>query len=183
MRHLQPLHRVTIGRTREVRGPDALERGFVGLVIVAAMAFAVWFGVQQMHMTEAVEAVSLGSAAVGQEVVHYSVHGTWPAPGDSTIMAGNDKGNYVKGARLGPDGRITMQMRLGPIHADDFASGLGRRAVVTGALTLRPQLLGAPGSEAVVVWCGYAGPAGRTATLDVANKTTLPRRDLPPFCR
>lgn len=180
---MRPLHRVTIGRTREVRGPDSLERAIVGIIIAVAMTLAVGFGVHQMRMADAAEAVTLARGIEYDEVVARAVHGNWLSPPAAAGIARGTKGRYVRKTTVGGDGVITMQLML-DTHAWGVATRAeDRHAPIAGLLSFRPQLIGAPGYEGVTFACGYAKPPGRATSPRGDNHTTLQRRDLPPACR
>lgn len=184
MRRDQPLHRVTIGRTRGVRGPDALERGVVGVIIAIVMMLAVGYGVRQMRIGEVVEAVTLARGAQYDAVVYRAVHGAWPSPGHGAMAINAIEGKYVKQTRLGENGIITMRLVLGQPRLNGHAVQAGAANTAPGWLSFRPRLLGVPGYQTVTLLCGYATlPAGPTNMPSTANKTTLNKRDLPPMCR
>jgi hypothetical protein len=181
MRRRGHLHRVTIGRTREVRGPDAMERAAAGLIILVAMASAVGFGARHIRMVQSLDAVVLASATYYDSVVYRSVHGTWPSP-DPDILGGNFGGRYADNISLDPGGGITAELRLdAPVFAKRRGSTAGR-GQHRGLLSLRPERLGARDFPAFTLLCGYATPlaAGR---VQAASRTTVARSDLPPFCR
>ncbi len=175
-------HRVTIGRSREVRGPDALERGFASMIIAVAMVIAVGFGVRLIQMTQTLDAVSIVRGAQINAIVHHAEYGRWPSPGDRHIAAAHTHGSYVEHLALGDGGVITAELTLAPraILGGGAASGPDR---VHGLLSFRPELLGSKDAPGISFLCGYAtrdaGAIGSTG----ANQTTLPRKFLPPYCR
>lgn len=182
MRPARPLHRVTIGRTRELRGPDALERGFVGLIIAAGMVVAVCFGGRLIRMSQSLEAVSLSVATKIDAVVHHTVHGRWPRP-DTSATKRMVQGTYATNLSLGRDGVITAHLTLDASrsfisHSMPLAGG-----TVRGTLAFRPELLGVRGAATITYLCGYAKPVSGGVEAIAANTTTLARHDLPPFCR
>lgn len=180
--HLHPLHRVTIGRTREVRGPDALERGFVGVIIAIAMTVAVMFSIHSVRMIQTLDAVTLASGAEIDAIIHRAVHGDWPRADDPNVLGRSVTGRYVTRMTLGDDGLITATLTLGPVH------GFGSRHPSTidathGVLAFRPELLGMPEAPTIAFLCGYAKPVTGSAVTSSTNPTTLAEQDLPPFCR
>jgi hypothetical protein len=52
MGHLPPLHRVTIGRTREVRGPDGMEMGIASVIMAGVVIMAMAFGARLVAMAQ-----------------------------------------------------------------------------------------------------------------------------------
>jgi hypothetical protein len=180
----QTLHRVTIGRTREVRGPDGLERGVVGIIIAAVAAIAVWFGVQLVCTTQTLDAISLASGAEINAITYRAVHGRWPPAGTPDIIATGTRSHYVKRLALSRDGVITGEVTLGPVQGIMTRPG-GRVTGTTihGLLSFRPELLGSHDAPSIVFLCGYARPVADPAGVSGANRTTLPRQYLPPFCR
>lgn len=175
-------YRVTIGRSREVRGPDALERGFVGIIIVAAMVIAVGFGIRLIQMTQTLDAVSLVRGAQINAIVYHAEYGRWPAPGDRHIAAANAHGPYVDHLTLGDGGVITAELTLAPraIPGGGAVSGPGSHH---GFLSFRPELLGSKDAPGISFLCGYATrDAGAIGSI-AANQTSLPRKYLPPYCR
>ncbi len=181
------LHRVTVGRTREVRGPDALERGFVGLTIMAAAVLAIGYGIHQMRMVKVTEAIVLARQPQIDETLYRAAHGTWPKTGDPSIVAGAQAtgavGHYVTAAHLARHGVITMRLSLGQEPFRTIAHELGEDEPSSGRLSFRPQLLGVPGFQAVTMLCGYARPVGGKTLPGANNGTTLSRQDVPPLCR
>lgn len=175
---MQPLHRVTIGRTREVRGPDALERGFVGLIIAAASAVAVAFAIHSVRMVQSLDAISLASGAETDAIVHRAVHGAWPSADDPGVTPGNATRNYVTHMRLGAHGLITATLAAAPAYGAGSGQSPSR-----GVLAFRPELLGSADAPAITYLCGYAQPVAGGAVGNIANPTTLAQPDLPPFCR
>lgn len=175
-------HRVTLGRSREVRGPDALERGFAGMIIAVAMVIAVGFGVQLIQMTQTLDAVSIVRGAQINAIVYHAEYGRWPAPGDRHIAAGNVHGSYVEHLTLGDGGVITAELTLAPraTLGGGAASGPGS---LHGFLSFRPELLGSKEAPSISFLCGYATrDAGAIGSI-AANQTSLPRKFLPPYCR
>ena len=176
-------HRITIGRTREVRGPDALEGGFAGMIIAAAMVVAVWFGIHLVQMTQTLDAVSVAEGPQINAIIFYAEHGRWPSPGNRDIVAADSKGMYVEHLALGDGGVITAELALGP--AQGVLTGHGTRlpSNIHGFLSLRPELLGSKNAPSISFLCGYAKPVVGAIKTTAASLTTLPRRDLPPSCR
>lgn len=176
-------HRIVIGRSREVRGPDALERGFAGLIIAAAMVIAVWFGIQLVQMTQTLDAVSLAGGPQINAVLYHAVRGRWPSAGNQDIIAANGQGSYVEHLTLGEGGVITAELMLGP--AQGVLTGRGARlpSSMQGFLSFRPELLGSKDEPVMTFLCGYAKPVAGAVETAAANRTTLPRRYLPPLCR
>jgi len=176
-------HQITIGRTREVRGPDALERGFAGMIIAVAMVIAVWFGVQLIQMTQTLDAVSVAGGPQINAIIYHAEHGRWPSPGNRDIVAADSNGNYVEHLALGEGGVITAELTLGP--AQRVLTGRGARlpSSIHGFLSFRPELLGSKDAPSISFLCGYAKPVAGAIETTTANQTTLPRKYLPPFCR
>lgn len=180
---IRPLHRVTIGGTRGVRGPDALELGMVRVIIAIVIAMAVGYGVHMIRMAESLEAVSLASGARIDAIVYYSVHGRWPSPANPDITRTNTQGRFAQRLALGEDGVLTAELTLDPNQPGLATFAATRGEAVHGLLSFRPELLGAEGAQAIVFHCGYAGSIASPTEMGVQNQTTLDRHDLPPFCR
>lgn len=176
--HLHPLHRVTIGRTREVRGPDALERGFVGLIIAVAIAVAGAFAIHSVRMVQTLDAVTLASGAEIDAIIHRAVHGDWPRADDPGVTSGNATGNYVTRMRLGAHGLITANLSAAHIYGTSARHDANR-----GVLAFRPELLGPVDAPIITYLCGYAKPVAGGTVSSANNPTTLAEQDLPPFCR
>lgn len=183
MGRVRPLHRVTIGRSREVRGPDGLERGFVGIVITVLMAMGVWFGMQLVHITQTLDAITLASGPETNEVIYYAVHGRWPSPDNPYMIAGNDKGRYTNSLTLDEGGIITAKLALRPISLIGTTPSDTGAGTLHGSLSFRPELLGARDAPTISFLCGYAKPAASAAATIGVNRTTLDKQFLPPFCR
>jgi hypothetical protein len=176
-------HQITIGRTREVRGPDALEQGFAGVIVAVAMVIAGWFGIQLIHMTQTLNAVSLASLPQINAVMYHTVHGHWLSPGNQHIVAADSNGSYVKHLALGEGGVITAEMILGPVQGVLTGRGARVPSSLHGFLSFRPELLGSEDAPAISFLCGYAKPVAGAVETAASNRTTLPRKYLPPFCR
>jgi hypothetical protein len=176
-------HQITIGRTREVRGPDALEQGFAGVIVAVAMVIAGWFGIQLIHMTQTLDAVSVAGGPQINAIIYHAEHGRWPSPGYRDIVAAHSNGNYVEHLALGEGGVITAELTLGP--AQGGLSGRGARLPnsIHGFLSFRPELLGSKDAPSISFLCGYAKPVAGAIETTAAGQTTLPREYLPPFCR
>ena len=176
-------HRISIGHTREVRGPDALEVGFAGMIIAVAMAVAVFFGIQLAQMTQTLDAVSVVEGPQFNAVIYYAEHGRWPSPGSQAIVAADGEGIYAKHLALSDGGVITAELTLDP--AQGVLTGHGARlpSSIHGFLSFRPELLGSKDAPSISFLCGYAKPVEGAIETTAANRTTLPRRDLPPSCR
>lgn len=178
--HVQPLHRVTIGRSRELRGPDALERGFAGVIITLALLLAGWGGAQAMRMSETLEAVSLASGPENDLIVYHAEHGQWPAPGQAGVIGNNINGLHVRTLSLAEDGVLTAALALGRVR---YQRDAGIANPIHADLSFRPELLGAADAPTIVFLCGDAAPVAGAATTPGKNRTTLAPKYLPPFCR
>ncbi|WP_276967265.1 hypothetical protein [Metallibacterium scheffleri] len=176
-------HQITIGRTREVRGPDALEQGFAGMVIAVAMVIAVWFGIQLAQMTQTLDAVSVAGGPQINAVIYHAVHGRWPSSRNRDIVAADSNGNYVEHLALGEGGVITAELRLGPALGVLTGHGARLPSSIHGFLSFRPELLGSKDAPSISFLCGYAKPVAGAIETTTANRTTLPKKYLPPFCR
>lgn len=176
----QPLYKVVVGRSREVRGPDAMEMAFAIVIITVVMFMAMHFGRTFVAMAQTIDAVSLVSAPVHDEIVYHAVHGRWPAPGDPVIIGSSRGGSSANHLALGEGGVITAQLAtrtravFGPASTAD---------AIHGALSFRPQLLGSHDAPTLVFLCGHAPPVAGQAAPTGTNRTTLPEQVLPPFCR
>lgn len=177
------MHRVVIGRTRELRGPDALEQGMAGLAIAVAMTVAVWFGTQLAHMTQTLDAVTLASGAELNEIVYHSVHGQWPSPDDPNIISKSSHGHHAEKLSLGGDGVITAELALGSTSISGALDTADAPGATHGYLSFRPELLGSRAAPTATFLCGYAKPIAAAIATRGANRTTLARKDIPPFCR
>lgn len=177
------MHPLSVGHSRQMRGPDALELGFAGLTITAVTLFALTFAVRLTRMVEVLDAVSVASGAQAGAVVHRAVHGRWPAPGDASAVSPDADGLYTQHLTLDGDGVVTADLRLGRAVPDADGFGMHVAGGVRGRLSFRPVLLGADDAPTLTYLCGYARPpAGAVAALG-ADRTNLPRSLLPPFCR
>ncbi|HZX72323.1 MAG TPA: hypothetical protein VFE77_16070 [Rhodanobacter sp.] len=177
------LHRITIGRTREVRGPDAFEQGVAGVIVAVVTAFAGWFGVQLVHMTQTLDAVTFARGAQINAVIYHAVQGRWPSPGDRNVVAADSHGDYVTHLALGEGGVITAELTLGPVPVI-LTRGFGPvSGSAHGFLSFRPELLGSKDAPSISFLCGYAKPVAGAIESSAVNQTTLPRKYLPPFCR
>lgn len=177
------MHPLSVGRSRQVRGPDALELGFAGLTITAVTLLALTFAVRLTRMVEVLDAVSVASGAQADAVVHRAVHGRWPAPGDAGVVSPDLHGSYAWRLTLEDGGVVTADLRLGRAVFDADGSGLHVENGVRGRLSFRPVLLGADDSPTLTYLCGYARPPAGVVAAPGADRTTLPRTLLPPFCR
>ena len=183
MGRLQPLYRITIGRSRELRGPDSMERGVVGVIIAIIVIMAMWFGARLIPMVKTLDAVSLASGPAYNEIIYRAVHGRWPPAGNPTIIAGNNRGSYVSNLTLGKDGVLTAQLAIGAVPAFETASSATDAKAIHGALSFRPELLGSRDAPTMTFLCGYAQPVVGPAATSGTNMTTLDKQILPPFCR
>lgn len=183
MGHLQPLHRVTVGRSREVRGPDGMEVVIAAVIVAVVTSMAGWFGMRLIPMVQTLDAVSLASGPAYNEIIYHAVHGRWPSPDDPTIIAGNHKGSYVSNLTLGKDGVITTQLAMNAGPAFGAAPADTGANTIHGALSFRPQLLGSRDAPTITFLCGYAQPVAGSAAASGADMTTLDKQILPPFCR
>lgn len=177
------LHRITIGRTREVRGPDALERGAVGLIVVVVMAVAMWFGVRLMLMAQTLDAVSVARGAQVNAVVYHAEHGRWPTPDSQGIIGADLHGSFFKHLTLGEGGVITAELTLGSTPAVTAADDVHAPSDLQGLLSFRPELLGSKDAPSISFLCGYAKPTAGALAAGTGGRTTVPRKYLPPFCR
>ena len=176
------LHRTMIGRTRELRGPDALELVVAGAIVAAVVAVATGFGGRLMLMAQTLDAVTLAWAPQVNARVYRAEHGRWPPAGDPDILGGARAGSHVEDLALEDGGVITAQLVLGrsvPTGSHGGAAAGGLR----GQLSFRPELMGSAAEPAVSFLCGYATPVAGTVEAGAANRTTLPGDYLPPFCR
>lgn len=183
MAHLQPLHRVTVGRSREVRGPDGLEMGIAIVLITIVMSMAVWFGMRLIPMVQTLDALSLATGPAYNEIIYHAVHGRWPPADDATIVAGNNKSVYVKNITLDGDGVITAHVALGAVPKFGSAPPAAGTDTIHGSLSFRPELLGSRDAPTVTFLCGYAQPVVDPVAPSGTNLTTLDKQFLPPFCR
>jgi hypothetical protein len=177
------LHRTTIGRTREVRGPDALELGVAGVIVAVVVVIAAGFGGRLMLMAQTLDAVSLAWAPQVNARVYRAEHGRWPSAGDPNILGDAREGAHVEDLTLADGGVITAQLSLGQRLPARSRGGAAASGGVQGKLSFRPELLGSREEPAVSFLCGYAMPVAGTVEADAANRTTLPQKYLPPFCR
>ena len=180
MRSAPPLHRVTIGRTRETRGPDALERGMAGAIIVAATCIGLVFGARLIQMTETVDAVSLAAGPETNAVIYRAERGHWPRAQDPAILPAGGKGRFAKHLTLSNHGVLTAHLALSSLATLSGGSAAGSRH---GDLSFRPELLGSRAAPSVSFLCGAAPPTAGAVEISPAGPTTLPKKFLPPFCR
>lgn len=181
---MRSLHRVTIGRTREVRGPDAIERAFVGVIIAAAMAIAVWFGMQLVGMVQTLDAVSLAAGPKLDMTIYRAVHGRWPSADNARTTAVNGHGLFSRNVTVGENGVITVELTLRTAWPLGITRAATDAEAVHGFLSFRPVLLGSRDAPTITYLCGYAQPVVTpAAALATNNKTTLDPKYLPPFCR
>jgi hypothetical protein len=177
------LHRTAIGRTREVRGPDALELVVARVIVAVVVVIAAGFGSRLKLMAQTLDALSLAWAQQVNLRVYFAEHGRWPSAGDSNVLGDARKGSHVEDLTLAEGGVITAQVSLGqslPVGKRDGASATGG---VQGRLSFRPELMGSAEEPAISFLCGYALSAAGTVETDAVNRTTLPEKYLPPFCR
>lgn len=175
-------YRVTIGRTRETRGPDAFERAAAGLICAAISVAALSFAIHPIRMAQTLDAVSLATGPETDALVHLAVHGNWPAPDNRGVALRNVTGRYVSGMQAGADGAINATLSYGTLPLP----GRPRETEATathGTLSFRPVLLGARDAASITWLCGYARPPAGALADDTLNATTLPRQNLPPSCR
>lgn len=177
------LHRIVIGRAREVRGPDALECGAVGLIVVVVMVIAMGFGVRAMLMAQSVDAVSFARGAQINAVVYYAEHGRWPAAGSRDIVGAHGRGSFSGQLTLDGDGVVTAELALGGIRAVPDGNGIRASGKLQGLLSFRPELLGSSDAPSISFLCGYAKPVAGGAAAGAVNRTSMPPEYLPPFCR
>ena len=179
------LHRVTVGRSREVRGPDALELGAVAACVLAVIVVALSYGLRQIHMAEVTEAIALVSGPSEYNLIEYrALYGGWPPYADGDIVGGNRQGAYVKNIALGRDGVLTAELAL---RQNDFHPGFivyaPEKRKTSGDLSFRPVLMGASGYETMMLLCGNAVPPVGVSEPHALNHTTIPEGDLPLACR
>jgi len=177
------LHRTAIGRTREVRGPDALELIAAGAIVAAVVAVATGFGSRVMLMAQTLDAVSLAWAPQVNARVYRAEHGRWPSAGDPNILGDARAGSHVENLSLAEGGVITAQVVLGQSLPAGNRSGAVATGGVRGRLSFRPELMGWAEEPTVSFLCGYATPVSGTVEATAANRTTLPVDYLPPSCR
>lgn len=177
------LHRITIGRTREVRGPDALEGSVVGVIVVVVMAIAMWFGVRLVLMAQTLDAVSVVRGAQVNAVVYHAEHGRWPAPGSRDIIGADPHGSFFKHLTLDEGGVITAELTLDPTRAGAVGSGVRVPGNLQGFLSFRPELLGSRDAPSISFLCGYAKPIAEVVETGAVDRTSMPGEYLPPFCR
>ena len=183
MELLRPLHRVTVGRSREVRGPDGIEMGIAVVIITIVMIMAMWFGMRLISMVQTLDALFVASGPAYNEIIYHAVHGRWPTADDPNIIDGNDKTLHVNNLTLGADGVITARLTIGPTPAIRLGPSAKGADIIHGALSFRPELLGSRDSPTITFLSGYAKPIGDSAAADDTNLTTLDKHVLPPFCR
>jgi hypothetical protein len=176
-------YRTVIGRSRELRGPDALELGFAGMIVAVAMMVAVWFGIQLVRMTQTLDAVTLARGAQINAFLYRAAHGRWPPAGARDIVVGAGKGNYVEHLVLGEGGVVTAELTLGPAPGGQAGRGVRSPGRIHGFVSFRPELLGSQDAPAISFLCGYAAPVAGAVGTTAAGHTTLARADLPPSCR
>ena len=165
------LHRVVIGRTREVRGPDALERFAAGVTVAVVVAIAAGYGARSMLMAQTLDALSMARFQQINAVVYRAEHGRWPPPASPTEVGHSRVTHVVQGG----GGVITAELALG--------STAGAPGSVHGFLSFRPELLGSKEAPAISFLCGYAKPVAGAVEGGAADRTSIPRKYLPPFCR
>ena len=183
MGQLQPLHQVSVGRSREVRGPDGMEMGIAVVIVAIVISMATWFGMRLIPMVQTLDAVSLASGPACNEIIYHAVHGRWPPSGDPTMIAGNNKGLFVNQLALGVDGVITARLTIGAAQAIRAGPSAAGTNSIRGSLSFRPELLGSRDAPTITFICGYAQPVVGSAATSRTNLTTLDVQVLPPFCR
>lgn len=185
MRKVHHVHRVTVGRTRELRGPDAFERLAVAFIGFVVLGFALWYGLAHIRMTKSSEAISLALIPEYNLILYRAHYGEWPAPENPHIVPAHATGKYVKSVSLEPGGGLRVEMGFGPHRSYTNSKGqlVFRPPKTSGYLSFRPQLVGAPGARAVIFLCGHADPVGESPHLRASDTTTLPVNFLPPACR
>lgn len=177
------LHRTAIGRTREVRGPDALELLVARVIVGVVVVIAAGFGSRAKLMVQPLEAITLAWAPQVDARVYFAEHGRWPSAGDSNILGDARKGSHVEDLTLAEGGVITAQVSLGQSLPPGKRDGVSVTGGVQGRLSSRPELMGSAEEPAISFLCGYALPVTGTVGPDAVNRTTLPEKYLPPFCR
>ena len=186
MERVRQWHRMTIGRSREVRGPDGMEMGVAATIVAIVMIMAIGFGARLVLMTQTLDAVSLASVVETNEVIYRAMRCRWPPADDPYMAGGNTRGNYAGNLGLDGAGGITAQLTIGPSNGS-IGAALAPTATGTepiqGALSFRPESFGAPDAQAVVFLCGHARPIAGPAGTNPADRTTLDKTFLPPFCR
>lgn len=185
MGHVRHLHRVTIGRSREVRGPDGMEAGIAAVIIATVMIMAIWFGTRLLPMAQTLDALSLASLPESNEVIYHAMHGRWPPADNPYMIASNSRGLYTNNLRLDGDGIITAQLTIGPFRGliGGAAPSAAGADTTQGSVSFRPESLGVRDAQTIVFLCGYAKPVVDTAETSDTNRTTLNQTFLPPFCR
>lgn len=180
-----PPYKIVTGRTREVRGPDALELVFVAACILAACGIATVYGLHQLSMTETTEAFTLARNAMIGEVVYKAFNGDWPHAGDTNVVTPDMQGKYVRSIKLGQKGTLTAGLMVNPfIRQENFTVfNEIRKPAIRGYLSLRPVVAGAQGYGSVLFLCGFELPPPGVGEPAGKNKTTLEGNDLPPACR
>lgn len=155
----------------------------VGMTITAAVLLALVCAVRLTRMVQVLDAVSLASAAQADVMVHRTVHGNWPAPGDERVVSPELHGTYTRRLALESGGVVSADLRLG--RAVFTTDGLPPHVEggVRGQLSFRPVLLGAEDAPTFIYLCGGAPPPAGAVAAPAADRTTLSRDVLPPFCR
>lgn len=177
------LHRIVIGRSREVRGPDALESAVVGVIVVVVMMVAMEFGVRATLMAQTLDAVSFARGAQVNAVIYYAEHGRWPAPGSPDIVGADGRGSFFEQLTLDEGGAMTAELALGGIRAVPDGNGIRASGKLRGSLSFRPELLGARDAPSISFLCGYAKPMAGAVAAGAVNRTSMSPDYLPPFCR
>jgi len=176
-------YNVTIGRTREVRGPDALETVVVWAFILAVLAIPMTYGFHQARMAEMTEPVSLVNASPNYDLIIYrSLYGRWPSSLPDEILKENRIGAYTKSFKLGAHGSMTAEV----VFLDQWVRtyiNWSDSNKPSGFLSFRPVIAGARGYGSVLFLCGNASPPPGAPEPLAANRTTLVDNDLPPECR
>ncbi len=186
MGHVRQWHRMTIGRSREVRGPDGMEMAMVATIVAIVSIMAIGFGARLLLMAQTLDAVSLASPVETNEVIYRAMRGRWP-PADNPYMAiGNTRGNYTRNLRVDGAGSITAQLTIGPLDeliGTAHTAAAASTRTIQGSLSFRPESLGVRGAQTIVFLCGDARPIAGPDETNPIDSATLGKRFLPPFCR
>lgn len=180
------MHKVVIGRSRELRGPDALELVLVAACVLAICGIATVYGLHQFRMAKTTEVLTLTTNAKIADVEYRAFNGEWPPPDDRFVLGSFAQGKYVESLKLGRDGTLTAGIRFQVSDPErDFIvfSRFWASKPVDGYLSFRPVVAGAEGYGSVLFLCGFASPPHGIAEPAGANMTSLGGNDLPPGCR
>lgn len=183
MQKRPPRYGVTIGRTREVRGSDALEFLAVAACVLSVLLVAMAYGFHQKRMAAITEPLSLASGGPESGLIVYrSLYGSWPSSLPNEIFRENGIGLFVQTLRLRHYGAITAKITF-PDKTEPYFPGWKVVRKTSGLLSFRPVIAGAEGYGAVLFLCGYASPPRGVPAPRSVNETTLNEDDLPPDCR